>query len=41
MAQGFYDIAVEINDSILFNNSDGTATLHILVVSVTYYSTTL
>jgi hypothetical protein len=41
MAQGLYDTAVEINDSILFNNSDGKATLHILVVSVIYCSNTL
>jgi hypothetical protein len=40
MAQGLYDIAVEINDSILFDNSDGKATLHLLVVSVIYYSNT-
>jgi len=41
MAQGLYDIAVEINDSILFDNSDGKATLHLLVVSVIYYSNRL
>lgn len=41
MAQGLFEIAVEINDSILFDNSDGTATLHILVVSFAYDSTTL
>jgi hypothetical protein len=40
MAQGLYDIAVEINDSILFDNSDGKVTLHFLVVSVIYYSNT-
>ncbi|EDR04205.1 uncharacterized protein LACBIDRAFT_304896 [Laccaria bicolor S238N-H82] len=33
VAEGLYDSAVEINDSILFNNSDGKATLHILVSS--------
>ena len=34
VAKGLYDNAVEINESILFDNSDGKATLHILVVSV-------
>ncbi|EDR00207.1 uncharacterized protein LACBIDRAFT_334328 [Laccaria bicolor S238N-H82] len=33
VAEGIYDSAVEINDSILFDNSDGKATLHILVSS--------
>ncbi|KIJ93929.1 hypothetical protein K443DRAFT_125432 [Laccaria amethystina LaAM-08-1] len=33
VAQGLYDMAVEINDSVLFDNSDGKATLHLLVSS--------
>ena len=38
VAKGLYNNAVEINESILFDNSDGKATFHILVVSVIYYS---
>ncbi|EDR07112.1 uncharacterized protein LACBIDRAFT_328056 [Laccaria bicolor S238N-H82] len=33
MAQGLYDIVVEINDTILFDNSGDKATLHLLVSS--------
>ena len=41
MAQGLYDMAVEINDSVLFDNSDGKATLHLLVVGIISYFNTL
>jgi hypothetical protein len=33
-------MAVEINDSVLFDNSDGKATLHLLVVSIMFYFNT-